>query len=36
LHALTTGERVRTPYVSSACMYCLRTLTWLSHGDLTL
>jgi len=36
LHALTTEERVRTPYVISACKYCLRKLTWQSHGDLTL
>jgi hypothetical protein len=36
LHALTTGEQVRTPYVSSASKYCLRTLTWQLHGDFTL
>lgn len=27
LHALTTCERVRTPYVSSTCKYGLRTIT---------
>ena len=36
LHAITTGERVRTPYVNSACMYGLRAITWHSHGDFTL
>jgi len=36
LHARTMGEQVRAPYVSSACKYCLHTLTWQSQGNLNL
>jgi len=36
LHALTTGKLVRTPYVSSACKYCPRRLSWQLNGDRTL
>ena len=36
VHAFTTCEWVRTPYVSSTCKYDLRAITWQPHGDRTL